>query len=298
MRSAELTPDLLRAMPLPQPKAGSKDERGSVLIIAGSVEVPGAALLAGNAALRAGAGKLQLATVQSSALHLAMAIPEARVIGLTETPDGGVGSSAAIALLQPEAEKVNSVSIGPGMTEGMATTALTAALCSGASSSSFVLDAAALHDLHHHVDAIRSCEGRVVVTPHAGEMAQLLAKSRDEIEADPLKAAHTASDLLRAVVVMKGAETYIVNPDSKSWLFKGGGVGLGTSGSGDVLAGLVAGLLARGAGPTVAALWGVYLHGEAGKRLGKREGPLGFLARDLAAEVPPIMREFVGAEAD
>ena len=82
MKPSRLTADLLRSMPLPKPEEGSKDERGSVLVIAGSVEVPGAALLAATAALRAGAGKLQVATVKSAAMHLAMAVPEAMVIGL------------------------------------------------------------------------------------------------------------------------------------------------------------------------------------------------------------------------
>ena len=131
----------------------------------------------------------------------------------------------------------------------------------------------------------------MVITPHAGEMAQLLDKSRDEIEADPLAAARIASDLLGAVVVMKGAESHIVGPDGDAWLFKGGGVGLATSGSGDVLAGLIAGLLARGADPARAALWGVFLHGEAGRRLGQRQGRLGFLAREIAAEVPMLLQE-------
>lgn len=133
-----------------------------------------------------------------------------------------------------------------------------------------------------------------MITPHAGEMAQLLEKSREEIEADPLAAAHAAAELLGAVVVMKGAQSWIVGPDGTAWLYEGGGVGLATSGSGDVLAGLVAGLLARGADAMRAALWGVHLHGEAGRRLAERDRPLGFLARDLAGEVPAMLRDIEG----
>lgn len=290
MNPAELTADLLRGMPLPRPAAGGKDERGRVLVVAGSIEVPGAALLAGTAALRSGAGKLQIATAGSVAVHVAMAIPEAMVIGLAETRDGDVDHRAAKARLTSAVEKVDAVLIGPGMTEGESTTALTAALCSNASSASFVLDAAALCDLRPHAEAVRSLRGRVVITPHAGEMAQLLDKTREEIEADPHGAARTASDLLNAVVVMKGAKSHIVGPDGAAWLFEGGGVGLATSGSGDVLAGIIAGLLARGADPARAALWGVYLHGEAGRRLTDSVGPLGFLARELAPEVPTLLK--------
>lgn len=282
-----LTPDVLDRMPLPEPAAGSKDARGSVLIIAGSVEVPGAALLAADAALRAGAGKLQVATVRSAAVQLAMAAPEAMVIGLAETADGGVDHHAALPRLRPKVEKADAVLIGCGMTEGEPTTALTVALSGVASW--LVLDAASLCDLRPHADALRARKGGLVITPHAGEMAQFLDRSRDAIEADPLGAARDASVLLGAVVVMKGAETHVVDPDGQAWLFKGGGVGLATSGSGDVLAGIVAGLGARGAAPAQAALWGVYLHGEAGRRLAEREGTVGFLARHLSAEIPPVM---------
>ncbi len=287
MKPVDLTSDLLRTMPLPQPEPGSKDARGSVLVIAGSVGVPGAALLAADAALRAGAGKLQVATTRSAAMPLAMAAPEAMVIGLAETHDGGLDHHDAIPRLLPRVGKVAAVLIGPGMTEGEPTTALTVALCGEAAG--LVLDAASLGDLRPRADAVRARDGRPVITPHAGEMAQLLGRSRDEVEADPLNAARDASRLLRAVVVMKGAETHVVAPDGQAWLFKGGGVGLATSGSGDVLGGIVVGLLARGANPVQAALWGVYLHGEAGRRLAEKDGTLGFLARHLSAEVPLIM---------
>ena len=293
MKTIDLTADVLRDLPLPLPKEGSKDDRGKVLVVAGSAEIPGAALLAATAALRAGAGKLQIATVRSAALHLGLAIPEAMVIGLRETPEGGIDPDAAKSRLADTAAKVDAVLIGPGMAEGDTTAALTEGLCRNAAPSvSFTLDAAALCDLQPHAEAVRSLGGRAVITPHAGEMARLLGRSREEIEDDPLRAALEASALLNAVVVMKGARTHVVDSKERAWLFHGGGVGLATSGSGDVLAGLIAGLLARGADPTGAALWGVYLHGEAGRSLGLKFGRIGYLARDLAAEAPMILRTF------
>lgn len=289
MTPRDLTADLLRTMPLPQPDGGSKDKRGSVLVVAGSLEVPGAALLAGTAALQAGAGKLQMAILKSAALHLAMAVPEAMVLGLAETGEGELDYGDAESRLGTAAEKVDAILIGPGMKEGPALAALTAALCAKASAASILLDAAALCDLKAHADRIRSRGGRVVITPHAGEMAQLLDRSRDSIEADPLGAAEAASTLLQAVVVMKGAKTHVVSPTGEAWLYQGGGVGLGTSGSGDVLAGLIVGLLARGSQAAQAALWGVHLHGQAGSHLARTRGTLGFLARDLASELPRLM---------
>ena len=97
---------------------------------------------------------------------------------------------------------------------------------------------------------------------------------------------------LQCIVVLKGSATVIAQPDGPTYLYKGGGVGLATSGSGDVLAGALVALLARGADPIEAAIWSVYLHGEAGRRLAKRIGPLGFLARELPAENPGLMGKF------
>lgn len=294
MTSNRLTTQFLRTIPLPRPDGGSKEHRGTVLVVAGSEEVPGAALLTGVATLRAGAGKLQIATVQSVALSLALVVPEAKVIGLP-CDGSGLDSDAAVERILPLTERADAVSIGTGMHECTATATVTAALCK-AGRSTFVLDAASLSDLRSSAEDVRACGGKVVITPHAGEMAQLLDRSRDEIEADPLAAAREAADLFQAVVVMKGAETHVVTWETDhSWIFRGGSVGLATSGSGDVLAGIVAGLLARGTAPIHAALWGVYLHGEAGHRLANREGTMGFLARDLAAEIPRIMDDVSSA---
>jgi hydroxyethylthiazole kinase-like uncharacterized protein yjeF len=134
--------------------------------------------------------------------------------------------------------------------------------------------------------------GPLVLTPNAGEMAKLLGKEKSAIEADPVAAATDACGRFEATVVMKGATTHIVSPGAEPLRFAGGGPGLGASGSGDVLAGLVAGLLARGAPPAQAAAWGVYVHGEAGARLASRLGPVGFLAREISAEAPAILAAF------
>jgi ADP-dependent NAD(P)H-hydrate dehydratase len=181
--------------------------------------------------------------------------------------------------------------IGPGLSAGDATLALTLSLLPGEAPTSIVIDAGAISGLDAHAEAVRSCAGRAVITPHAGEMAQLLDIDRDTVEADPRAAALKAADQLGCVVIMKGAQSWIVNPDGEQWLYEGGGVGLATSGSGDALSGILAGLLARGANAMTAALWGAYLHGEAGRRLAGRVGPIGFLAREISGEVPAILRE-------
>ena len=116
-RTNDLTADFLRSIPLPQPSAdGDKDKRGRVLVIAGSAQVPGGALLAGVAALRAGAGKLQIATSASVAIHLGLAVPEALVIAVPELPTGGLMLEGADLLLD-RANRCDAVLIGPGMVD-------------------------------------------------------------------------------------------------------------------------------------------------------------------------------------
>jgi ADP-dependent NAD(P)H-hydrate dehydratase len=289
--AVKITPELLRAMPLPEP-AGSTDKqaRGSVLVIAGSVEVPGAALLAGTAVLRAGAGKLQIATCSSVALHLGLAVPEARVTGLPETLAGGIAPDAA-ELLCERAKRNDAVLLGPGMMDKDAVAALTTALVKGIVEPALVLDAEALVCLDTLREPLSRRDGRTIITPHAGEMASLLEIDRDAVEDDPLAIAHQVATKFRMVVALKGGTTRIVDPDGNCWFYESGNVGLATSGSGDTLAGVVAGLAARGASPAQAAIWGVFLHGQAGNRLAHSCGPMGFLARELLAEIPGIMAE-------
>ena len=121
-------------------------------------------------------------------------------------------------------------------------------------------------------------------------MAKFLEVERSEVEAAPLTAARRAANRLQSVVAMKGASTHIVAPNGEAWLCDHGSTALATSGSGDTLAGILAGLLARGALPVLATHWAVYLHGEAGRRLAQRSGTLGMLAREIPGEIPVIMQ--------
>ena len=282
-----ITPELLRAEALPDHEgAGSKEGRGRVLVVAGCREVPGAALLAAVGALRAGAGKLQIGTCAGVAPHLGLAVPEAMVLGLEETAEGGIAAAAAGRVTEA-ARKVAGLVVGPGMVNGEDTAALVTAVLEGVEGVPMVLDAAALGGLA--AGLVRRQGGRVVLTPHTGEMARLLGVPRTEVEADKLACARRVASEFQCVVVMKGACTEIVSPDGGAWLFDGGTVGLATSGSGDTLAGVIGGMLARGAPALRAAMWGVYVHGEAGARLVRRDGGIGFLARELLDAVPGVM---------
>jgi ADP-dependent NAD(P)H-hydrate dehydratase len=280
---------LLATKPLPQPAEGSKDLRGSVAIVGGSREVPGAALLAALGAMRSGAGKLKIATAESCATALGVATPEALVLGLRETEAGGV-ACAAIRSVVDRVCMADAILVGPGMVEEPECDDLLAMLLAHRTRAVFVVDAGALPKIMERKALLQARRNEVVLTPHAGEMATLLGVSREEVEAEPLNAAQTVSDTLGAVVIVKGSDSFIVSP-SGSWCYRGGAVGLATSGSGDVLAGIITGLAGRGASATDAALWGVFLHGEAGTQLSKTVGPLGFLAREIPGCIPGLLAQ-------
>ena len=281
--------DLLRRFPLPEhPEDGDKEERGRLLVVAGSRELAGAALLAGTGGLRAGAGKLQIVTGASVAPTLSVAMPEARVVGCPETDEGCIAAEAIQSLLEWAAE-AQATLIGCGLQHGPPLDSMLDALLASRLETPLVLDAAVLGSLAPRAGALSAWPGGAILLPHAREMARLLECGPEAVEADPLGSARRAAGTFRAVSLIKGRYSYIVAPDGRAFRFTGGGVGLATSGSGDALAGIVGGLAARGADPLTAALWGVFLHGEAGRALAKRFGRIGFLARELLDEVPRLM---------
>jgi ADP-dependent NAD(P)H-hydrate dehydratase len=289
VRPIVLTERALKAWPLPHPpQEGDKEERGRILVLGGSKEMPGGVILASTAALRAGAGKLRIGTTRSISQAVAVAIPESRVSALPETKSGGISPSAAAVIIKHAAE-VDALLVGPGMLDDRASVRLLNSFLPGGGRHSLVLDATALGVLRENVEILRPYHGRAVLTPHAGEMARLLAVSKDEVEHKRAEMVVLAARRFDAVVVLKGRETLIASPEGELLCNRTGNVGLATSGSGDVLAGVVAGLLARGAPPLHAAAWGVFLHGRAGDVVAKTIGHLGFLASELLAVIPALM---------
>lgn len=293
--------DTLRRWPLPMPgDDGDKEERGRLLIIGGSAQMPGAVILAGNAALRAGAGKVAIATGRSIAALVALAIPESRVIALDETPAGGIQASAASAL-ESLLGKLDAVLIGPGMQDEPAVCDLVRALLPKLSGMSVVLDAAAMGVVCDAAPVQAQGElflgrhdARVLLTPHAGEMAHLTGEAKEEIAGHPAAMACRMAARWGATVALKGPVTHIATADGRLWRHEGGSIGLAVSGSGDTLAGIIIGLAARGAPLEQAGAWGVALHARAGDRLAQANGPLGYLARDIPAQVPVLMHALQG----
>jgi hydroxyethylthiazole kinase-like uncharacterized protein yjeF len=267
MSGTPLDRQALENHPLPPVRDGDKDSKGRILIIAGSREVPGAAFLCATAAMRAGAGKLQIATEESVAAQIGVAMPEAMVVALS---DAKFEADAIVA--------------GPGMSNDEDCERLARDLL--ATDAALALDAALLHAMKPPTTARGSLP---ILLPHSGELASLLDCDEEEVERDPIACGLRAAERYRSIVLVKGVTSHVVTPAGDCWTYEGGAPGLGVSGSGDVLAGIVGGLLARGAEPLNALLWSVWLHGEAGVSLAKKIGPIGFLAREIADEIPALL---------
>jgi ADP-dependent NAD(P)H-hydrate dehydratase len=273
-----VTPALLRNWPVPN------DDRGTAFVLGGARTVPGAVLLSGTAVLRAGAGTLQLGASERHATALGVAMPESSVFGLPETENGAV-SRAAADVLADVLPKARAVVIGPGLTDVDETFALLERILPlVAEESRLVLDAYALGALSRKPELIEPWAGQTVLSPNRTEAEYLLGHEATDFSA----AAKEIAERYRAAVTLMGA---IATPGGEQWFDGGGHIHLATSGSGDVLAGLIGGYLARSATPAQAACWATHVHALAGQRLIPRTGVTGLLARDLVAEVGTVISE-------
>ena len=259
-----------------------KFRRGAVAVAAGGIASVGAPRLSARAALRIGAG---LATI--------LCAPEALAAHASRGPDAlmqrPIADGEAFSEFLRD-RRVSAVLAGPAL--GLDERASGLVRAGLASDKPVVLDADALtllatslrgEGLTRQRDACR------VLTPHEGELAAMLGADKDEVSRDPLAALTEAAERFGAAVMVKGATSHLM-ANGTCLAYAGGGLGLAVSGSGDVLAGLIAGLGAQGLPPLQAAAWGIWLHGEAGRRLSETMGPIGYLARELAPLAPGLMR--------
>lgn len=281
-----VTAETLRAWPLPEPESSTKHSRGLALVVGGTRETPGAVLLAAEAALRAGCGKVRIATVASTAPALAVALPEARVYGLEETTRGHLATSAAERLADLASE-ADATLVGPGFVDPDPARGLVAAMAAGLGDTPLVLDALATAWL----DDRPRLGPATVVTANPSELDHVVT---DAVEDDPAAAVAALVEATGAAVLLGGETKLVRAPGTTTYAVRAGGTGLATAGSGDVQAGLVVGLLARGADPLHAAVWAGWLHATAGERLAARVGSTGFLARELPGEVPRLLDEVLG----
>jgi hydroxyethylthiazole kinase-like uncharacterized protein yjeF len=293
-RPRDIATDLLGELPLPSyaPEA-SKADRGKLLIVAGSSRLPGAAILAARAALRVGCGTVRVAAPSSVATLIGVAVPELMVLPLAETA-AGTASRAALDEVRAQYEACDAAVIGPGLGDHEETEALTRQVVAEAPLP-LLVDAEALLTLARDGRAadFGTARGPRLLTPHPGEMAQLTGRDVEEIEADRDAAAVDFARRNRLILVLKGSETLIAAPSGESidlYRNTAGTHGLGTAGSGDVLAGAIGGLLAQPSGATAAAVWGVHLHALAGEAATADLGDDGMMAGDVVDRLPRALR--------
>jgi NAD(P)H-hydrate epimerase len=266
-----------------RPSAGNKGTFGRVLAVAGSEQFVGAARLASEGCYRAGAGLVTLVCPRVVQAAVAPALPEATYL----LRDLAGGSAPIVEALG----HANVLLIGPGLGQAPETRALIADILRAAPPTlACVIDADALNALAQTPDWSSSIRARCVLTPHPGEMSRLLGVSVEEVQQDRLAIALRAAAAWRQVVVLKGAHTIVAAPDGRAVISPHANPLLASAGTGDVLAGVTAGLLAQGADPFDAAACGVYVHGMAGEELREDFGDRGLLASDLLPQIPRVIR--------
>jgi ADP-dependent NAD(P)H-hydrate dehydratase len=273
-----VTQEVLRSWGLPEP-GNSKKARGRVMIVGGSRRTPGAAMLAGEAALRVGAGRLGVLVPASIDQQLGIVLPEAAIHALPERAEEPFGEG-----LRDEIRSADAVLVGPGFDDPDETLATLHAVAQ-AGPACLVLDAFALGVLSGMRRA--SLPSALILNPNEEEAAILLGR---DFGADRLEDLREIARRYGAVVNCYGT---ITAESGTAWQVGEGGAGLSTSGSGDVLAGAITGFAARGIDPMRAAVWGSWTHARAGDRLTERVG-LGFLARELPKELTGVLREVSG----
>lgn len=272
-----LDDDGVRGLLPRRPADAHKGTFGHCLVIAGSPGKTGAAALTGLGTLVAGAG---LCTVASRPEALEQVQAHAMELMGMPLPGQGPLGLADAAILHGALEGKAALLAGPGLWRGEETAALLEALL-GAYDGPAVLDADALNALAAKPDALRAAKGPVVVTPHPGEMARLCGVSTAEVQADRIEVARFFAQTYGCTVVLKGAHTVIADPEGAAAISPVAHPGLATGGTGDVLAGLLAGLCARGLEPGAAARAAVLVHGRAAETVAARTGAAGLIASDL-----------------
>jgi len=278
-RTALLEEEEVGRLLAPRPRDAHKGRFGHVLVIAGSRGKTGAALLAGQGAARAGAGLTTIAVPAPLQPVLEAQVREAMTASLPDAAD----DAALDALLDAR----SAIVCGPGLGLADETRALVANVVRRARVP-LVLDADGLNAVAG-TDLLRARAGPTVITPHPGEMARLVGSDTGHVQADRLGVARALARAEGVVVVLKGARTIIASPDGGAAISPTGNPGMASGGTGDVLAGIVGGLLAQGLAPFDAAVLGVFAHGAAADAVAARQGEVGLLAGDIAAELPATL---------
>jgi NAD(P)H-hydrate epimerase len=284
-----ITEEFVRAsLPL-RPADGHKGTFGKVLAIGGSAGMSGAIALAAHAALRSGAGQTFVGTPASVVDVVDAHSVETVVRPLPEVRQRRVLARRALGEVMSLCEAVDAVAIGPGIGLHTETQELVRRLVARRTRPT-VLDADGLNACAKDISVFETESGvPLIITPHPAEMARLLHCPVDDIVADREQAARDAASRFGCIAVMKGAPTFVADPDGQIYLNPTGNSGMATGGSGDVLTGIIVSFLAQGCAPLTAALIGVYLHGLAGDFAAAETGERSLIASDLVAALPDVL---------
>lgn len=285
-----ITDELVQPFLQPRPLESHKGTYGHALIIGGSIGMTGAVIMSAYAALRIGAGLVTAALPESLQIGVENEMIEVMTVPLAETAQGTIAREALPAV-ENLLGATSVCAIGPGMSRYQEAPAVLYQIlkCSGIP---VVIDADGLNALSQDVSILGNRQIPVVLTPHPGEMARLTGLSIEEIQSDRLEIARSFAQQWGVTVVLKGNGTVVAYPNGEAYLNLSGNPGMATAGSGDVLCGMITGLIAQGLRPQDAAMTAVYLHGLAGDYAAKAKGQRGLIAGDLIQALPEVIRSF------
>ena len=274
----------------PRAPDAHKGDAGRVFLLAGSVGLSGAAALCAMGALRVGAGLVTLGIPKRLHDPMVEKLTEAMLKVLPETNEGSL-SVQALAEIAGTAERMDAIAVGPGLSRHAQTKTLIRRLLPMIAKP-LVLDADGLNALAEDVALLKKLPLPIILTPHPGEMGRLVKLSAEEIQQDRERIAKEFAKKYRVIVVLKGRGTVIASYDGTVFVNDTGNPGMASGGCGDVLTGMIAGLLGQKLTPVDAARLGVYLHGLAGDLAAAERGEIGLLASDLADRIPQAIRQY------
>ncbi len=287
-----LTPDLIRSVFQPRSLDIHKGHTGHLLVIAGSPGKTGAAAMTAMSAMRAGAGLVTLGIPASLNFILETQVTEAMTEPLPETKEGLLGEASFNRIMALLSDK-KCLAIGPGIGIHPETKTLVQRLLQECKKP-MVIDADGLNCLIGCTEILKNFDIPAVLTPHPGEMARLIGTTAADVQKDRIHCARDFAQKFNVHVVLKGARTVVAHPDGRVFINPTGNPGMASGGMGDVLTGIIAGFIAQGHAPELAAIAGVYLHGAAADALSKNKGPFGYLATDVINALPEAIKTMAG----
>ncbi|WP_432665998.1 NAD(P)H-hydrate dehydratase [Wukongibacter baidiensis] len=268
-----------------------KGSYGKANVIAGSTGMAGAAILTCKSALRTGLGLLRLYIGESLNYIVKAGIPEAITVPLQEMRKGVIGINHIEKIIE-DTKTANVLTIGPGCGSTAELSEIIKRILIDVDVP-IVIDADGLNALSKNIEWLSEKKSKIIITPHLGEMERLTKIPIEEIKNNLIKVAKDFSQKWNVIVVLKGASTIVTSPDGKVFINVSGNPGMATAGSGDVLTGIITGLVAQGLEPLKAAVTAVYLHGMTGDKVASEKGEYGLLAGDIVEELPYTIKNIV-----